>query len=174
LKRILQITPFVLFIFLIFVVVFILRYEEPYPAIYQPAFAYASNTPGNIHTRISTIEISYSNGCTTNASYSTIFPFAPSNRGTFLFETLEELDNKDFNTKSSFLKKIILDDYKNHKILNRDKELYSFKKYLKKIAPENCSGTPISYKFSLYDVSANLKENEIDTLLNKEKIIRLR
>ena len=159
-------------------VAFVLRVEEPYPAIYQPAFQYASPVTTQVYTQVADITAHTADGESVSLEYEDLFRFAPDNRDVFLFRMMpDSVPTSPVRTSapSSWrkrLKKALIADYQDAMLEKRAHEYAAWLASLEDLAEAQTGQDLVSLELTLYDVTYYLLTGETEQQLKATKHIR--
>lgn len=156
---------------------FVHRYEEPYPAIYQPAFQRASPQLDQLYTQVATVTARTADGESLAIDYEDIFPFAPDNRDAFLFRMLpdtvpeRETNRGTRKSRAKTLKNFIITRYQTQMQGKKANEYEAMLRYLEQRAEERTGQDIVALEFGLYGVNYRISTDRTDRFLEATKKI---
>ncbi len=160
--------PPLLLVGMLLTVAFVQRFEEPYPAIYQPAFQYATTDTDRVRTQVAEIVAYTTDGKAIALNYEDLFRFAPDNRDVFLFRMipdsvptylLQEAADKNWRKQ---LIGIIITDYQDAVEEKKANEYQAWLTSLEDLAEAHTGEDLAGLELKLYDVTYQLSSGETE------------
>lgn len=164
----LRLFPLLLLVGMLLTVAFVHRFEEPYPAIYQPAFQYASPDTDQITTQVADVVAHTADGQTIALDYEDLFRFAPDNRDVFLFRMLPDSvpapppPRAPARSWRKQLKRWLFADYRASVQKKRASEYPTWLASLETSAEARAGQDVTHLTFTLYDITYNLSSGDTE------------
>lgn len=135
---------------------FTYRYEEPYPAITQPAFARATSTPERIVSTEATITVQTTTGRQSTLSFERLLPYMVANRGTRMFAIMRR--NAAWPAENSYppgWRRLIFDRYNLQMHAKATRSRPAFVDYLRRTVSEEVDEPVDRVTFYLHEVTTH-------------------